>query len=830
VFIEEKNEHGEQAAWNFANTVLNLTLAGCAVMMLVVYAYAEPITSTLVGGFEEESRALGIKLLKWIMPGAALMVLYLPMRAILNSYKVFGYPAAAEATQKLVWAVGLFVTYRFLHLGIQAVAMGFLVGSVGMIAVTMFGMRRHVGLYRPGLPAMATGRVLKEALICAAFLGGTVGALALLGNLISPDFRYRALILMTVTLCAVIAFTGQLWLRARKRSGTMALFAALAAPLLVSTMFAAYRDVVTFYFQSFTARGVFSDIEYARRIAFVPTTMVAYALSVAMFPYLCELASKKDEATLGRVVSKALRMLALGFVPLTVMTVILADPVARLVLDRGDWAAVHLRYTALALAMLALGLIMYAWEYVITQAYFSVKRMWTPALMGIAATFFQFAFLAVPIYVLGYGYPVHIFFLTALAYPVSRYFKNIILLGLLAKRLPVLPARESLVFGAKLAVLSVAVGLATWGAHEVVRRRLPYDKYRQHKVVVDNFETGPDSWFSLNAQDISIAQAPGQGQGLAVRMQYDRHGATPCSLYRELKGMRAATPVLVEFSLYSEGPMDGIAVEVERNGSRSRVFEERFAAGTQPTGQWQHFLCEISEPQPIERIHWLETKSALNTTNAFYIDNILLKSPTWLWGEDFDRNGWQGAPGSSAQPWVGSEVSAGEKSCALALPEGTCSKALMGLDLSGVERFRYRLLNTGPSDAEVSVTLTGAGETGVSHRVSLRPGEWQRTDLSWQDLGLPSPEEFASLNDVRVEASQPGVYLDDVTFRRPPSRMYEVYKLAHCTVPTLAGLLVAILCLLVLRFDEMRDVGRWIKKRGWRRRKEDGEDVVSEQS
>jgi len=134
-----------------------------------------------------------------------------------------------------------------------------------------------------------------------------------------------------------------------------------------------------------------------------------------MFPYLCELAGKKDMSALGGVVAKAMRMLALGFVPLTVMTIILADPVCRLVLDRWDWADVHLHYTALALGLLSLGMVMYALEYVIMQGYFSLQRMWTPALMGIAATFFQFAFLAVPIYALGYDFPVHIFFLTALA-------------------------------------------------------------------------------------------------------------------------------------------------------------------------------------------------------------------------------------------------------------------------------------------------------------------------------------------------------------------------------------------------------------------------------
>jgi hypothetical protein len=42
IFIEIKNEQGERRAWDFASTVLNLGLVGCAVMLLVMYVYAEP--------------------------------------------------------------------------------------------------------------------------------------------------------------------------------------------------------------------------------------------------------------------------------------------------------------------------------------------------------------------------------------------------------------------------------------------------------------------------------------------------------------------------------------------------------------------------------------------------------------------------------------------------------------------------------------------------------------------------------------------------------------------------------------------------------------------
>jgi len=830
VFIDEKNRRGERAAWDFASSILNLMLVGCAVMMVLVYAYAEPLTATLVRGFGGEAQAITVKLIKWVMPGAALMMLYLPVRAILNSYKVFSYPAAAEAAQKLLWALGLFVTYRFLHLGIMAVAFGFLVGSAGMLAVSLFGARRHAGLYRVGFPSVTGGRLFKECLICAAFVVGTIALLAVLARLMPAGSKYRDLVLLTTSLFVVAVFIGQLWLRARKRVGAMAVFTALAAPLIISTVFAAYRDVITFYFQSFTARGVFSDIEYARRIALLPSSMVAYALSVAMLPYLCELASGQDRAELAKIVSKALRMLALAFVPLTVMTMVLADPLSRLVLDRGDWPDVHLHYTALALVLLTVGLLVYAWEYVINQAYFSIKDMWTPALLGIVATLFQFAFLAVPIYALGWDYPVQVFFLTALAYPISRYFKNLILLGLLARKLPVVPVRSTLIFTAKLAALTVVVGAATWGTYKVVRARLPYDDYRQYKVVIDNFETGPDTWFSLNAKEVEIVKAPGEDHGLAVMMRYDRHGSTPCSLYRKMTGMPTYWGPTVSFSLYSEQPMAGIAVDVEQEGKRQRVLDERFdSPEKQPVGRWREFSFSMNTHYGADAsLHWSELPSSSDIPNTFYLDNIRL---SWDTGtnpscvEDFDSNGWeQGAEGGVRSPAhvVSTGSDGGIARLALQIPANTgvrCTR-IASLDLGGTLGFRCRLFNRDRLPVAVKLSVVLDGETGVKE-ATIQPGSWETVGASWRELGFVSMDEFGPNGCVLVVAPCSGeLFLDDLTCRMPASRMYEVMKFVHCVVPTLAALLAALICLVVLRFEEVRDVVAWVKARGWRQRKE----------
>jgi len=824
VFIEEKNERGERAAWDLASTVLNLTLAACAVMMVVMYVYAKPITDTLVPGFDPAARALGIRLLRWILPGAALMVLFLPVRAILNSYKVFSYPSAAEGMQKVLWALGMLAAYRFLHIGIWAVALGFVVGSAGMLAVSLFGLRGRAGLYRLGFPGVGSGRLLWEALIAGAFLLGTIACLYMVGRTLPEGFRYRGLTHMTIVLAAVVAYSGQLWLRARNHGGATARLAALCAPLIASTVFAAYRDVMTLYFQSYTSQGVFSDIEYAKRIAFVPTTVVASALSVAMFPYLCELAGRRDHSLLAGVIAKAMRMLALGFVPLTVLTVVLADPVCRLVLDPGDWAAVHLRYTSLAVIFLALGLTIYAWEFVIMQAYYSLQRMWAPSLIGVIATLFQLAFLAVPIRVLGFDYPVQIFFLVALALPVSRYFKNLILLALLKREMPILRARETLAFAAKLAALSAAVGLAAWLALGRVQRALPLEPYRQHKVVVDNFEAGTDTWFSLNAEQVEIAADPTGGQGAAVMMSYRRGGRAECSLSRELGGLRLEGPVRLDFKACATGRA------VPRLVVQAESADKRTAAGTfapvwtAPPG-WQEFSCTIPDAAGIKRLYWLDGGGGQAGRASLFLKDVQLtdeRTGELIWREDFQTNGWTGGPAGTAPRIVDAAEPGKPARCGLLVePDTLARKDLSRLDPGDADHFRCRLMSRS-AGAGAKLTLQAAGGKGSLDVALPVPGVWEVVDASWEKMGFKSAADFRSLRAIEVQAAGASVYVDDVTLRRPATRFYEAAKLVHCAVPTLLALIVGLPVLLALRFPETRDVVEWVRRRGWRRRKEIG--------
>jgi len=833
VFVEERARRGEEAAWRFARTVVTIVLLGCVVMLAAVYVGARPITETLVGGFGPESRELGVKLLRWLLPGVALMMVFLMLRAILNSYKVFGYPSAAEAAQKVLW-VAVFAATAWL-LGIQAVVVGFLAGSVAMVVVAAMGLGRRATLFRPGLGAMKLSRFGKELAVAAAFAVGTGAVLYAAYNYLPLSLaRYQDLTVMTVALLAVLLYAMQLWLRSRGRKGAMARFALLAVPLFISTFFASYREVVTRYFQSFTARGIFTDIEGARRIANFPVEVVALALSVAMLPYLCELASKTDRALLGNILTKAIRMLTVAFVPMTVIVLVLAHPISRLVLDRGDRPLLDIQFTAWGLQLFAVALAVYAAERVLMQAYFSLQMMWTPALLGMGATLFQVAFLVVPVYGFGLDYPVQIFVLVAVAYPVSRIVKNLFLLLILKRHVPVLPGRPTLVFAGKLAVLSVAVGVATLFALRWTERAVPYAPYRQHKVVVDSFETGPDTWFAVDADEVGIRAAPAEPErGAAVAMTYKRHSARKVKLTWRLDGVQTSEARHLWFAAYSEKQIGGLSVAVEYRDGESVTLKAEQSNETPEggaAGRWSAYSVPLPGRE-IASLSWFEGGPPKADANTLFLDDLRLTGTDGrlLLAEDFNENGWSGTSGTA---WVA--TSSGQRQYAgyaLCLPPGaqTAARSLTGYDLAGTDRMRCRLLHESELPANLNLTFDSADKVFASS-VVVQPGKWQTLEVSRERLGCDA-ETWRALSAVRFTAEEPHgrLYLDELTFRTPP-RGYR-YLLAmglNCAVPALAGVLIMLLCLAALRFEELNYVIEWVKARGWRQRREDREGLPDE--
>lgn len=493
LFAQRMDREGEASAWELANTVTNLLLLTTATIAILGCVFTPQIVTTLLPGFTGETRSAAIRLLRWMLPGTLVLCFAIMAQGILNTYKVFSYPSAADAAQKLTWVAVLFVLLMLFRpdrsstISRDIIGAAFLIGCVVQVAVLLRGLGGRLRYYRPRLPALSWRRLLKECL----WAGGTLLLLAAcvwgLQNSTSLSSEDRNYWTLTSFLVAGCLYAGSVWCRGRSGSGIVARFAFLAAPLLTGVCVGRYRDLVSSFFQSYTAEGAYGLIELGKKVINLPSVLISYSLAVAMLPYLCDIAARKDIAGIGRLAGRALRMISLFFLPLTVLTITLSEPIMQLLGDRGNWSPQDVRIAGLALAIPAAAIFFLAVESVLTQTFFSLQRTILPTAAGILFSLLHGFGLYVAITQLGFDTPDQKFLAVCIAMPLSRGLKNVLLFFFLQRRVHMFTLSKGLGFALKLALVSGIVGVTSRLVHQplthVLRESAFADRLMMFKLV-----------------------------------------------------------------------------------------------------------------------------------------------------------------------------------------------------------------------------------------------------------------------------------------------------------------------------------------------------------
>ena len=846
VFIDKLSKDGESSAWEFVYSVFNIVLIISIVVSGIGIVAAEFIVDLLVPGFKPPAKELSVTLLRIMLPGSVGLVLSMVMMSLFNSYKVFSFPAAADAAQKLVWAAAIFLGAKLLHLDARTLAYGFLVGCIVQLLINAFGMRGKRRLYRPFISTPRPKRLFTELAIAgafgAAFVGATIMAkptvmalshhVSWLGTQAKIDQAVRFSV-FTLGLVLVCGYSLLLTLRVRGKTSAAARFAALAAPLLIGVVFARYRDIVTWLFQSYTETGVFAAVEFAKNVGNLPVVLVAYGLSVAMFPYLCELASGKDLATFGTLVTRAIRMIALFFIPMSIAMIVLDRPIIALIYDRGNWTDVHIGYAAMALSLFVFALFFYAIENVLMQAFFSVQRMWTPTFLGIVASVVQVIILTVGINVLGYNTPYDIFLAVSIAYPITRIMKEVALLLILRRHVPILPVRETAVFFAKLAAVCVAFGVTMHCTYRVMDDRLPIGNYKKGDVILDTFNAETKDWISRDAEAMRIVDEGGR-QALCVR--YRPLARREVAIERDLSQFRLEGMAQMTFWCKASAPE---TLRVELTAGRRKWSSEPLQAGT----DWRRLAVDVPA---MDRIHSLSLeirRGKGGEPRQLFVDDIRF-TPAAGSEVIVDHFG-QPSPAWTAEgePLTVSEVGEGAEERALVLADGgrniVATRLVTGYDLQGTEKLRVKVKSNAAGKLQVVYLRPGSDSTTYSS-MGIKASEERKTyEISLMDDGTNLKSEWllnpfashkyylvdpAKLEGVQFrfasDAGEPAkVWLDNVTFVAHKGFMglspkYEIVKVLCVGVPCLLGGIVLIAFIFILRIEEGRMILDWTLEQG----------------
>jgi putative peptidoglycan lipid II flippase len=209
-------------------------------------------------------------------------------------------------------------------------------------------------------------------------------------------------------------------------------------------------------------------IEKAFRLYMLPQGMFAVAVTVVLFPMLARLAAREDTSGLRRTLDTGLRQIAFLLVPAGFLSIVLAEPIVRLVYQRGEFTADDTVIVAQCLQAFSVGLVFNGWMAILNRSFYAIQTNWVPTGIALGAVGVN-ALANLVFYRLGiWGIP--------LATSTVNVVASVVLLVMMRRRIGLEHVRATLGVVVRIAVAAaVAAGLAfaTWyGLDEVLGRGL----------------------------------------------------------------------------------------------------------------------------------------------------------------------------------------------------------------------------------------------------------------------------------------------------------------------------------------------------------------------
>jgi len=147
-------------------------------------------------------------------------------------------------------------------------------------------------------------------------------------------------------------------------------------------------------------------IDKAFRLYMLPQGMFSVAIATVLFPSLARLAARRDVPEFRSTVSLGLRQIAFLLIPASVVCAVLAEPITRIVYQRGAWGPHETTVTAGALAAFSGGLFFNGAMLMLNRAFFSLQSNWIPTIVALGnlglnaaldAAFYRFGTWGIPL-------------------------------------------------------------------------------------------------------------------------------------------------------------------------------------------------------------------------------------------------------------------------------------------------------------------------------------------------------------------------------------------------------------------------------------------------
>lgn len=408
-FTRHLQTHGRDAAWTLGRRALTGLVLVTGLIALLGIVFAPQMTRYFAGGFASVpgKLELTIRLSQVMFPFLVLVAMAVAMMGMLNALGRFFLPALSPAMFNVACiAAAVTLVPVMPRLGLDPVmglAIGVLLGGLGQVLLQWPLLRREGFRFRPDVAPRDPA--LHEILVMMG--PGTIG--------------------------------------------------------LAATQFNVYVNTVLATSQE---SGAVSWLNYAFRILYLPVGIFGVSVATAAVPMLSRQAAANDLPALRGTIGHASRMMLMLNIPAMVGLIVLAQPIVRLIFERGQFQPSDTVAVAAALIAYAPGLIGYSLVKVLSPTFYALRDARTPVLVSVASVVTNAALNIALVRVMGY---VGLGLGTAIASLLNAG----LLLWLLRRRLGGVEGRRLASAVARMTLASAVMGGCAWAVHLWLMTQLP---------------------------------------------------------------------------------------------------------------------------------------------------------------------------------------------------------------------------------------------------------------------------------------------------------------------------------------------------------------------
>jgi putative peptidoglycan lipid II flippase len=325
VFTELLEQRKRKEAFELAGALFGLILVALGVITIVFIVIAPWVIPPITGGeFTQELDDLTVGLSRVMFPIVVLLGLNGLVVGILNAYDHFTIPAISPVVWNLVIILGL-IAAKPLFEGpneLYAYAIGVLAGTVVQFAMCLPVLKR-------------------------------------VGFQLSISFSWRDPRIRTVL--------------------------TLMLPVTIGLGLINFNVLINSSLGSLVSESAPAAIDRAFRLYMLPQGIFSVAVATVLFPALSRFAARRDYGGLRATSGNGVRQIALLLIPAAFATAVLAEPLTRLVYERGEFGATSTDDVAEALFWFSFSLPFSGANLLLTRTFFSLRRPWFPtALAGMS--------------------------------------------------------------------------------------------------------------------------------------------------------------------------------------------------------------------------------------------------------------------------------------------------------------------------------------------------------------------------------------------------------------------------------------------------------------